>query len=1144
MKRFEYIESKLEGFIKKFYLNKLIKGTILFISIGTLYFILSVAIEHLFYLPKRSKTFLFGLFVAVELFLFIFFIIVPIVKLFRLSKGISTMDAAKIIGDYFPDVDDRLVNLMQLSNSGQQSDLLLASIDQKSEALSPIPFKNAINFKSNFKYLRFVALPIALFLIFSMFSGLDWFTNSYDRFVRYDTSFTPPAPFSFFIINDDLVVHENKDFLLQVKVLGTSLPEMIRIHFDDESYFMTKKSIDTYEYVFKKPSESKEFYIEANGVRSTEKILNLINVPNLIELEAFLNYPNYTNLKNERLFNTGNFVVPEGTTIQWKIKAQNTEKISFLSKDSLYVFLKDANNFSYDTTVFNSYDYTLFTSNRNIENYDRLDYSIKVTKDEFPKIVVQQHIDTLKMFSRYYYGKVSDDYAVTKLQLVYQKSDKSSPKEYKYIDIEKGNFSEFVYEFPGELELEMGENYEYYFEVSDNDRLHNFKKSSSQIFMYKRLSLDEMEEERLKNQQSIVENLDKSLDKLEKSEEELKQLSRLQKEQKSMDYEDKRKLKEFLQNQKKQEQMMKKFAEKLENNLSKEKPSKEEEPFKDALKEKLERQQERLKKNEELLKEIEKLSEQLNREKLTEKLDELSKDNKSIKKNLEQLLELTKRFYVKERHDKIAEDLFKLGDKQEELSKMDNEKNTAKAQDSLSKKFDEIKKALDNLQRDNQNLKKPMGLDFDKKEEEHISKEQEKAKENIEKGEQNNASKNQKMAAQKMKNMAAKMQNQMQMSGEAQQQEDTEMLRQILDNLVDFSLSQENLLSEFSEISINNPVYSSKLKRQSVLRENFIHIDDSLYALALRTSQITDDVLDKLGDVEFNLDKSIERLAENQLLQGRSSQQFTITGANDLAYLLSNSLEQMQNSIPSSSSGKGQGQGFQLPDIIKSQEQLNERMQKGSQGKKKGKGGESTTSDGENGEQKKDGNKGKQSSGKQGEGDKKQGQSEGSNKGDDGKKGKKGNQGNNTDSNGEGSFGDEDMNGELFEIYKAQQQLRQALEEKINASGIKGQGKNVLMKMEGVENELLQRGFNEQTLQRMMDIKHQLLKLDKAAFEQGKKEERESTTNFKNYNSGNSSNTDQIKQYFKTTEILDRQVLPLRKNYKERVKTYFNTAND
>ncbi len=75
---------------------------------------------------------------------------------------------------------------------------------------------------------------------------------------------------------------------------------------------------------------------------------------------------------------------------------------------------------------------------------------------------------------------------------------------------------------------------------------------------------------------------------------------------------------------------------------------------------------------------------------------------------------------------------------------------------------------------------------------------------------------------------------------------------------------------------------------------------------------------------------------------GVSSQQYTITGANELAVLLSDILSNMQNQMSSSmgqgkgkgkgkgmGEGEGEGQGFQLPDIIKKQESLTKKMQEG-----------------------------------------------------------------------------------------------------------------------------------------------------------------------------------------------------------------------
>lgn len=136
------------------------------------------------------------------------------------------------------------------------------------------------------------------------------------------------------------------------------------------------------------------------------------------------------------------------------------------------------------------------------------------------------------------------------------------------------------------------------------------------------------------------------------------------------------------------------------------------------------------------------------------------------------------------------------------------------------------------------------------------------------------------------------------------------------------------------------------------------------------------------------------------------------------------------------------------------------------------------------------------------------------------------------------------MNGELFEIYKRQQQLRQALQDKLGKEGEQGQGKDLLKKMEEVELDLLNRGFTNRTMQKMMDLQHQLLKLENATFQQGQDQKRQSKSNNENFRNTTNNSTPDTRKYFNTTEILNRQALPLRQTYKEKVKEYFKKKND
>ena len=135
--------------------------------------------------------------------------------------------------------------------------------------------------------------------------------------------------------------------------------------------------------------------------------------------------------------------------------------------------------------------------------------------------------------------------------------------------------------------------------------------------------------------------------------------------------------------------------------------------------------------------------------------------------------------------------------------------------------------------------------------------------------------------------MGSKMQMQMKSGQMKTMDEDAEMLRQILDNLIIFSFEQEALMKDFKTIDYGNTLFGKKLVKQNELKQNFEHIDDSLYNLSLRQPILGNTINTSLTNIVFNLEKSLERLAENELRKGVSSQQYIVTGANELAVLLS-----------------------------------------------------------------------------------------------------------------------------------------------------------------------------------------------------------------------------------------------------------------
>ena len=1098
------IYQKLEAFIRKFYTNELLKGSIFFVGLGLLYLFFTLIVEYFLWLKPMGRTILFWTFIAVELFLLFRFILFPIFQLFKLKKGIDYAEASVIIGNHFSEVSDKLTNFLQLSRDSNQSELLLASIDQKANNLKPIPFTNAVTFSGNRKYIPLALIPILFFAFFYISGNSKMIADSFDRVVHYQQQYTPPAPFEFIILNEKLQTEQGNDFVLQIRSQGKIVPENAMIFINDESYFMESVKPGVFEYRFTKPVQDVAFHVEANEVASIDYQLKVVAVPTIVDFEMVLNFPSYLKRKSETISGTGNAVVPEGTSVTWKVSALATGQLEWTDMKSTSIFSAKANTFQLSKRINQNTDYQILTSNAKVKHYEKLNYQISVVKDQFPVINVNNAPDSLKIEKNVVIGQVSDDHGLSKLQIVYYPKGQPANALKSSLAVKRDVFDQFVFSFPGMLPVNEGVSYEYYFEVFDNDAMRNFKSTKSAVFADRIQTEEEKQDQLMMEQNDNFNSMEKSLKNQEKQISELERLQKSSKQKDNLEFKDQQKVNDFIKRQKQQDEMMKEFTKKIDENLEKVNPE-QKDAEKEELQKRIEETQKELEKNQKLLDQLKELNDKIKEEELFEKMDELKQKSKNQTKSLEQLLELTKRFYVEKKAEQIADKLDKLAEKQEALSAKDKE-NTPEKQEEIIKEFDKIQEQLDELQKENSELKAPMDIPNDEEMEKSVEEDLEKASDELKKDNAGKAKPKQKSAAKKMKQMSGKMAEGM-MGGEVEQmEEDVAMLRQILDNLLAFSFSQEDLMMEFKSLKRGAPAFNTNLKLQQDLRLQFQHVDDSLFAMSLRNPKIGEGITKEIGNVHYNIDKSLESLVESAIPKGTSHQQYTIAASNRLADMLSDILNSMQMSLSGSGqgkSGKGQGEGMQLPDIIKKQGELGEKMKKGmKKGKEEGEG-----SDGEKGEKpgQKPGKSGQKGEGSEGEGGK----------------------------DGEGNAG------EIMEIYKEQRQLRDALERELMKKGMGGNGQKALDEMKQIEKQLLNQGFKNTTLQKILNLNHELLKLDKAIQQQGEEEKRQAEANKRDFNNTTNALSPAIKDYLNSIEILNRQTLPLRSNFNQKVKTYF-----
>jgi hypothetical protein len=1131
---YQGILDKLQAFITRYYWRQIIKGTFLFLFFGGLVFLLIGALEYFLWLPPGARTVLLVFGTGVEVFFLGRYVADPLLRLFRLKKGLTPKEGSRLIGRHFPEVNDRLYNLLELAESREKTELLLASVEQRSRALQTVPFPQAVKMGEAWKYWRYAGIPLALIaLIWISGKGLD-FMRSYERVVNYRVAYEPPAPFRFEILNTSLKGREDQPFVLQVRTPGSMQPESVRVVIDGKRVILEDFG-DHFEHTFVPPLSPVSFYFEGGGITSGEYLLEVTRVPLIDRFEMQVEYPEYLSLPGETIKGSGNLVVPEGSRITWRVGAVHADTLVYADTDTVLRRLATQST-SFQKRFWKGTTYAISASNADFQEFDKLEYQVEVIRDESPDITARMEQDSLSPNLFYFAGEVSDDHGIAGLKVFCYPEGK--PEEAQMLDMgaPRTTLHRFYYTFPSGLQVDPETGYTVYFQVEDNDAQHGGKVSTSREFTLRLLSGESLRSRLLEEQERALEGLSDSRREQEQIRNGLDEFERTQREEGSLNYEDKQQLRDFLSRQEQQERLMEKFSREVSERMAPEENSPEDE----LLQERLERQEMEARKNAALMEELQKVLDQLEGEELQERLEEYSRAQNSRERSLEQLLELTRRYLVQEKSRQVQRELETLGEAQEKLSEQPvPEQNEGQEQGELNQGFKEVQERLEQLEEQNEALRKPMPWKRDPEKEQSIAKDQQEAltgiKEQKEGGDgksQKPVQEKQKSAAGKMKQLAKQLGEGAAMGGAQSLQEDAEMLRQILDNLVIFSLEQEALFEGMRREGEPGLSHSGDVRKQQQLRDVFGHVDDSLFTLSLRRAELSELINTQITEVYYNIDKSLEAHGNGDWYKGLSYQQYVVTATNELAAFLADILDNMMESLMPGS-GNGAGSDLQLPDIIKSQEELQKMMGEG-----QGKGSKPGENPGQGGQQ------GNSEGGAEGEG-----QGEGEGEGEGGGKGK----GRGKDGQDPAGAGDKEGNGagaqgfseadysRFYEIYKRQQQIRMELEKQLDdmIESDRKLAEQIAREMELFENELLRGGITDRTAERLNRIRQQLLKLENATLEQGKTEERQSRSNRQEFSAPIFEKPKGIERITPEDELLNREALPLRQKFKEKVREYF-----
>ncbi len=931
--------SKIERFIRKFYLNRLIQGVLIGLALMIALFLIVNGIEYFSWLPQKGRLVLLTLFILGTLFVAIFYFGIPIINLIRFRKKMSDKQAAVIIGRFFPEISDKLLNTIQLSedfSKNSDNELLAATIEQRTEHLKPINFSDAVNLKENYKYLKIFGLAFAVLALLIIFLP-DFTKKPAERILNYSQEYVKPLPFQVELSATELEVAQGKDAEFRIRVTGERLPDAFYIKGTSGVRLMNRLNNNDFRFVFKNMHQSEDFYVEGGDYRSQTVHLLVRPNPTMLYYETKLTFPRYIHRKSETLSGKTRIMVPQGTGVEYTFHTRDVDSILITvpsnsndvqtrlikSESGDYVYnLRALQSTKFNATLYNNWGVS-----------DPIMFTVDVIPDAYPDIQVQNfHEDFSKQ--TYYSGIIADDYGFTKLLYHFEVDGKPQQSFVREIAIDRRNTrNSFYYSVDIDtLTLYRGDEIKAYFEIFDNDGINGPKAKRSEVFYLMLPTTEQLDSIADSSENKILNQLSQRSDELESLRKDIEDMLRDLMSKKELDWSDKEKMKELLEKQKEVQEQWEKIQEEQkelsdfikENELVNEDLIKKQEQINQLFEEVIPDEMKKL------MEEIEQMLGEMPRERMQEIMKDLKKNNEALQQMMDRNLSLLEQLKVEKDMNQLIDEMQRLGEQLSENT------DSISAQDAENQ-FNLLEQRLDSILEKNKEIADPFDISKDEQAFDDVENDLNEASQSEENNNKEDARKKKQKAGQKMQDMASGMNMMMMGSDMDQLAEDANLVRILLENVVRSSHAEEELMQQISVMQNDDPSVSQKIARQKEISDNFVMVDDSLRKMAMRQPEIKNFVFNELQRINQQLESAMQGILETKFHSATGKQQNAMMSMNNLALMLAESLNQMEDSMdgmsgsscpkPGKSKGK-QGQPKSMKNMKDLQNQLGEQLKK------------------------------------------------------------------------------------------------------------------------------------------------------------------------------------------------------------------------
>jgi hypothetical protein len=902
------------------------------------------------------------------------FVVRPVLRFFGVLPGLDDHSLAAAIGRRFPDVSDRLVNLLDLADgrsSEAPSSLLDGAVQMLGRQVEPVPFERVEDYGPARRTAPLAAVPVMGLLLFGLFAPTI-FTGALDRLFSPTETFAPPAPFSLVVSPGDVDLVRGDDLTVEVAVRGRTAPRqatlVLRRDGEErtEDIRLVADSAGAFRHVLTNVRETLHYRVVAAPVETDWFTAEVVARPTVEGLQVTLDPPAYTRLPAQRLApNVGDVTGLPGTTVN--VRAE----VGGVAVDSVRLVFDDGTTALLDAedevasgrfTLRGDGAYRLVLYGTNgFENTDPITYTLQTLTDAPPQIRLREpgaDATLTEALRTRVAVHITDDFGFARLRLYWREAGEDAG-DFAPIDLPLDDprllDQDVVHDWlirAAAPSLAPGDAVEYFVQVWDNDAVAGYKSARTPTYTLRFPSLTEQYEQLDEAQDDTEGGLEEMMRDEEETRQQFEDLRDELRRKQDADWEDRRQLDNLIERQQQLDEQVQQSAEQMQEVLDQMREN-------DLVSEETMRQYEELQRvleeiaTPEMMEALQKLQEameNLDLQQMMQSMEDFEFNEEQFRERMERAMELFEKMKAAQKLDEAAKRAENLAEQeralQEQTEELDQQQQDGELSDEESQaeqerlaeeqqRAQEEAEALQEMMRELQEQMEGMqGAPQEQMQhmQEQMENVQEQMQQNSEQLQQNqlqDAQEGQQQMQQQLQQMSEQMMQMGQQMQQSKKSANVAGLRRALDDVLTLSYEQEGLRAETAQQSGDSPALRPTAAQQVELSAGLATVSDSLRSLAREIPQMNVEIQRRTGEALREMGEAVEQLAERRVPQAAGHQKASMTQLNDLALMLSELMDQLQNQSQGSGQGTPSMQQMmqQLQQMSGQQQQLNQQLQ-------------------------------------------------------------------------------------------------------------------------------------------------------------------------------------------------------------------------